>query len=731
MKYKTFSFISGFLVLAMMVFLAGCGTDDVIVADPVVDPPGPSTPVDQPSYEFWIGDTGLDDGPENLGPQQQPFRCWSFESNLGQPMTDNAMGIGNAVYSETVPGLPDYGTTPVGWSKNCRVATRVDYFYFTAANAIVPFSGAPGDGAPLPVDMGYVTVGGVSTPLIIRVEAGTLNRFMYAIAFLAPFAEDTASPATLDNSLWNGKVVNWYRGGVGVGHFQGDAPFHAGLWGSEKNVLPSLFEAGYGIVMSSGNVTDVHYNLRLQGETAVMVKEHFKVTYGIPDKWYGMGASGGAIHQYILGQNNPGLLDGGVPLYSYPDMVTQAIDIADCDLAMQYMAEDATAKTTGSKWYTWSNHSLILGLNAVDTVGMVNAWNVALTGSGLSLPFAADGSNECLEGWFAAFEAVGNPATAPTLNQAAYRNAFIQGGFTGAEYDAIKWTHWNDLEFFYGVDANGFAPMPFDNVGVQYALESLVNGGITPTEFLEINSCIGAWKDPPDMAMWDVVLGGIDFFDTADSTHDGAACRAGTPSPRRSGDISSMQAAYTSGHVFKGVLDIPLVDLRPYLEPMLDMHNSKQSFSSRQRYLNGQGNHDSQVIWFTENELDILPKIMLALNALDEYLAGGGPGALWTDRCYNAAGALIAEGPTVWDGILNGNAAGACTTAYPIKSSTRMLAGDSISGDMFKCALKPVATALGDTTYGAVTFTAGEETTLNAIFPNGVCDYSQPDQGKP
>ncbi|WP_407656650.1 DUF6351 family protein [Marinobacter antarcticus] len=39
--------------------------------------------------------------------------------------------------------------------------------------------------------------------------------------------------------------------------------------------------------------------------------------------------------------------------------------------------------------------------------------------------------------------------------------------------------------------------------------------------------------------------------------------------------------------------------------------------------------------------------------------------------------------------------------------------------------------ALTDNTYGTVSFTEGQVTRLHEIFPDGVCDYSQPDQGRP
>ena len=75
-----------------------------------------------------------------------------------------------------------------------------------------------------------------------------------------------------------------------------------------------------------------HYNLQLGGETAIMVKDRFVSAYGEPRYTVAVGGSGGAIQQYVYGQNHPGLLDAAIPQYSYPDMVTQTIHVGDCEL---------------------------------------------------------------------------------------------------------------------------------------------------------------------------------------------------------------------------------------------------------------------------------------------------------------------------------------------------------------------------------------------------------------
>jgi hypothetical protein len=88
--------------------------------------------------------------------------------------------------------------------------------------------------------------------------------------------------------------------------------------------------------------------------------------------------------------------------------------------------------------------------------------------------------------------------------------------------------------------------------------------------------------------------------------------------------------------------------------------------------------------------------------------------------------ATIAAGPDVWDGILNDNAPGACTELFPPFSSSRIVAGERIAGDTFKCLTIPVAAAMGRGFYGNVRFTREERARLEKIFPTGVCNYSLP-----
>lgn len=639
---------------------------------------GCSTPQRLPPGENHVYDKGPQAG------QQQPFICRTEESGLGQPLVDNQQGIGHPVR--------DAGGAVIGYSSQCAIRTRIKHFYFTGTE-FKPIELVGADKA-LPSDVQTIAVGGASIPFVVRVEVGTINRFIYTIAML-------------ERGTWNRKLVYWMRGGVGIGHQQGTAMWmNSGLNGSEKKLMPKLLAEGYAVTSSSGNQTGVHYHMRLAEETAAQTKAHFVATYGKPLYTVAIGGSGGAVQQYLFAQNRPGIFDAGIPVQPYPDMVTQSIPISDCPLLGQYF-RDEVARNPSSRWAVSSVQSLVQGMHASDTA------RNPITGK--------PGSTECINGWRFAMPTVLNPR----YRDVRFDKALEFYGYKPDALDKVKWTHWNDLEDVYGVDAEGFAPIPIDNVGVQYGLSALVAGKIDAAEFLQLNACVGSWKEQRDFVTWQA---DSDPFDAANMLRS-ATCRdaGGIPAPRRTGEHKAIRAAFESGHVFTGKrLGIPMITILPYQEAALDMHNARQPFSIRARLLAANPEEARrQVIWFARADTDLTGQVMSALSVLDKHLSGGSAPAEFSDRCVDGAGAVIGSGPGAWSGILDGGQPGACTQVFPIYSSPRMVAGESIRGDTFQCKLKPLATALGDGTYGrAVRFSDAQQAWLARIFPRGVCDYN-------
>jgi hypothetical protein len=67
----------------------------------------------------------------------------------------------------------------------------------------------------------------------------------------------------------------------------------------------------------------------------------------------------------------------------------------------------------------------------------------------------------------------------------------------------------------------------------------------------------------------------------------------------------------------------------------------------------------------------------------------------------------------------------ACNQLYPAFSTPRMVGGEPLENNVAKCQLRPINPAQYN-----VSFTAAEIALLNAIFPQGVCDYSLPGVGQ-
>ncbi|MDO8418427.1 MAG: DUF6351 family protein, partial [Rubrivivax sp.] len=573
-------------------------------------------------------------GPMFSGPQQHPFVCTTIQGGVArQPRVDTAVPPGYKV--------TDAGGNLIGYSRDCSIDTFVTYLYRRASGG--GLVALPADGSR-PADMGTVTLAnGRTVDFIVRREVGSINRFLYSIAMLAPApAADSAKQD--DTSRWNGKLLYWFQGGVAIGHSQGSV--HSGSLNAD------ILALGMAIVHSSGNNTGTHYNMNLAGETAMMTKERFIERYGVPVYTVGLGGSGGAIQQYLIAQNQPGVLDGLLPVQSYPDMVTQTIHVGDCELLEYYM--DATDRAN-PKWKTTKNRTWLVGFNAEEGFSRVNDPLAALkTALGYS---TAPGSSECIPAWRGLTPLAMNPLYGQASNSQFYDPQ--------SAIAAIRWTHYDDLRNVYGVDANGAARPTWDNVGVQYGLRTMKEGKITPAEFLHLNWNIGGWKHPSDMVQETFPFFGTSqaeigkalsipgYFDPWSSKNMRRAPDATTPAPRSKGDPIAMRAAYTSGHVFSGKLEVPAIDHRQYMERELDMHNAHQSFAVRERVQHRMGGSGNLVVWFTDTRPGAAKasQTLEALAVMDRWLSNirlnpgkgitGNKPAQAMDACYDMQGKLM------------------------------------------------------------------------------------------
>ncbi|TDT37771.1 hypothetical protein DES49_2731 [Halospina denitrificans] len=654
-------------------------------------------------------------GPIFSGPQQSPFIC----------MTPHEFGIEPQVDSEDPPGFKVYndaGDTVIGYSTNCSIEPFITYSYRTTDGE---WRDWPEDGER-PDDLAQTeTIDGNTVDFVVRVERGTINRFIYSYAMLVDpdrIGDDEDGP---DTSRWNQRLVYQFQGGVAIGHTQGE-------WAQRLAMNEDVLGLGHAIAYSTGNSTDVHYNLQLGGETALMTKERFIERYGVPDYTLGLGGSGGAIQQYVYGQNHPDLLDAAIPQRSYPDMVTQTIHVGDCELLEHYM--DATDRNNPF-WQVTDNRSLLVGLNATNFLG--NPFYDVQRALGFA---AAPGMTECVPAWRGLSPLVLNPnfGSVPEMQRWAPQSDIAD----------IEWTHMDDLRNIYGVGDDGYARRAVDNVGVQYGLKAFRNGEIGAEQFLKVNAKVGGWK-PSDEAVQE----GFPFIgDPTPANFDPWSRRnmmlsdSNEPAPRHEGNLEAIRSLYETGMIFHGDIEIPILDIRDYMEPILDMHNAHQSFATRQRIRNEMGTAEHQKIWFSGIGPRPYPgsqfnMTLRALKVMDEWMgnilrnpkqsiAKNRPEAA-VDTCFGYQGDIIAAGKNVWSGILDDGGEGACTREFPVYTTSRIEAGGPITGDVFKCQLKPVSEALNDGTYGSHSFTPEQVERLQAIHPEGVCDYDRPSAGRP
>jgi hypothetical protein len=667
-------------------------------------------------------------GPIWSGPHQYPFIASTEQSGLGQPLVDNhEMGIPIYEVDETGTITDDM----IGYSKDGSIPTRVDYFYRTTGGQFVRLD----DPTDRPADLAQTTTTeGLTVDYIVRLERGTINRFIYALAMLAPW-DDLESPEdTWDMSAWNGRLLYQFDGGVGIGHSQGRLKVSDAL----DDFALSM---GYAVAYSTGTRTGVHYNLQVGGETAVMVKDHFVTRYGEPDYTISIGGSGGGIQQYVYAQNHPGLLDGIIPQACYPDMHTQTIPVGDGMLLEHYF--DVIAPGQGD--YTFGGFDLsgwpLVGPTWIGSI-LPRTW-IEGTSSSDFMPHPVyypmtlhPGSTEMVNGWLG--------LTPMCLNPLWHTVSGVDLWYPQEQVEATKWTHFEDLVNIFGVDEDGYARTTWDNVGVQYGLQALKDGNINVAQFLDINARIGGWKAPIEM-----VQEGFPFFGPLDPfnfdpwsiRNANRALNAYGVAPRTEANIEAIEAAFESGIIFLGELDdVPIIDMRQYLDPYLDMHNARQSFSARQRLIDGQGHADNQLIWVAHPAAPLGNAMVEAFALLHEWITNiqanpelgvvGNKPESATDMAIFDDGTDV-RGPDVWDGILDDDPPGPGTLAFPPFSSPRMVAGGDIKGDIFKTYLIPVEEAIARGFYDPVVFTEAEIDRLKEIFPDGVADYSQGCQGRP
>src|SRR5260370_5869483 len=363
--------------------------------------------------------------------------------------------------------LPDCTALGLPTDADCSARTKINYLYMPQGGppfrAVSRASDVPTTGVAM-----TTTTTGVTVRFVVRVETSTIDRGIYQSAVLHDPLFDPAPTPFSPPRGWNRRLIaiegfgcpgGWEIEGARIGSLVLPGAMDANPLG------PTRLGEGYAMFSNTLQHPSNNCNSVLSAEAAMMGKEHFIKTWGVPKFTVSTGCSGGSYGSIQLADQVPGLFDGALIACTFPDPLGIAFSGSDGHLLTHYF-------------------------NATDPTGFTQAQQVAVSGyKGLrAFIYAANHSGR----------------TAPVPNRVDIPG-YVSAPFSAAVPAALRYdpvtnprgarpTVYDAARNVYGINlATGFALRPFDNVGVQYGLEALNRGLISTTQFLDLNQRIGGF----------------------------------------------------------------------------------------------------------------------------------------------------------------------------------------------------------------------------------------------
>lgn len=517
---------------------------------------------------------------------------------------------------------------------------------------------------------------GHRVPFIVRIETGYQDRDQYKIAVLY----DPAKPwqPWAPQKQWNQKLLITHGASCGIERQAGEAPSVTSdtVLGSSPDVA---LGRGFAVMSTALNNAGHNCNLVTQAESMVMAKERLVEQYGEIRYTIGTGCSGGSLAQQQVANAYPGLYQGILPACSFPDAWSTGQQLVDYHLIRAY-AEDPTKWGLGVVWTPLQIAAIEGHPNHVNSIVFDQIY-----WTDLGVP--DDGCAGVPDGQ------VYNPQTNPGGVRCTLADYMINVLGPRPASD------WGPQEQQLG---RGFAGLPLDNVGVEYGRAALQQGLITPEMFVDLNAKIGG-ED-------------IDINPTAERF---PATRPALANAYRSGGINNANN-----------LDrVAIIDLRGP-DPGA-FHDAYRTWAIRSRLEREHGTFANHVIWFGQVPLMGDPNFTTdALLAMDRWLArveADDSGTPLAERIIANRPADVQDRCSQIDGLEQLTLPGIGTVCENELLQTRFgtprtVAGEPISTDQNKCALRP----LRRLDYFPILFNNSQWARLQAAFPTGVCDWTKP-----
>jgi hypothetical protein len=488
---------------------------------------------------------------------------------------------------------------------------------------------------------------GQTVPFIVRKEVGYLDRDQYAYATI--WQPGKPWTPVQPQAQFNRRLVLTHGASCDTTYGTGDAP----------DVMNSNLLA-HGYVLASHALDNAGHNCSIvtQAESLIMTKELVIKTLG-PIRWtIGSGCSGGSLVQQQVANAYPGVYQAITPQCSFTDAWSSAMQYEDYVMLLSYF-ENPSRWDAGSTWGPTQISAVLDHPNVGNPITFTTA-----------IPNSGDPSRSCPD---VPAAQVYDPTTNP-------------GG--------VKCTLQDYMVNVFGKRPDGFANRAFGNVGIQYGLDALRSGAITPAAFVDLNTH----------------LGGIDIH--------------GDISPQRSApDPIGVERAYRSGAVdsANNLDKVAIIDLRGP-DPGA-FHDVYRTYAMRARLLRNFGTAANQVLWrgqvpllgdanYADQAVIAADKWMARVDAdhrgvpLAQKIREDKPQSV-TDRCTDGNGLDIPSE--------------VCDETVAKYGTPRLGADMPQADDTLDCQLKP----LRRDDYDA-SFTDDEWKRLAAVYPDGVCDYSKP-----
>ncbi len=573
----------------------------------------------------------------------------------------------------------------------CNQPVSFAYVYLSSDPAKTGFQ-AYDPGKPATDVANTTTDQGVTVPFIVRVETGYQDRDQYRIAAL--YQPGKPWTAVSPQAQFNHKLLITHGASCGTSFAPAAAPSVISyapanlldVTGATTISLPTAVIAdsaqyalgkGFAVMSTALDNSGHDCDVVIQAESLIMAKEHLIENYGTLRYTIGTGCSGGSLAQQWIANAYPGVYQGITPTCSFPDTWTSATQVMDFHLLNAYFGDLTLGVVGGTASVPWTP------VQAAAVEGNLLPLDSIVSDAGF---FSAIIPTNPCPGTTAS--TIYNPQTNPGGARCSVADLGIN------VFAPRPQSVWTDVEQKLG---RGFAGIAVDNVGVQYGLSVLQQGLISPDMFLDLNSKVGGLS--------------IDIVPTA---------------TRLAADTPALANAYRSGMINEtnNLGRTAIIDCRGP-DPGL-AHDAYRAFAVRARLDRENGSHANQLIW--EGPFPIVGDAdcnQTSLIAMDRWLA-----AVEKDQGNTALAQKIVNdkpadlGDACFDGVGNQLSSQLCgSLIVPVYGTPRTVAGDAITTDTNKCQLKPLNR--GDK-YGPTAFTDAQWAKMQTLFPDGVCDFSQP-----